>query len=104
MNRLLTKTFSGSTPHERWTGQKPRIAHVRVFGCYLYAYVPKSLRVKLDPTAKRVRFLGTKGVKGYKTLDEESGKVSYTRTTCLTSCLLRKEIQLGRAIVNRLDK
>lgn len=104
MNRLLIKIFSGFIFYERWTGQKLRIVYVRVFGCYLYVYVLKSFRVKFDFTVKRVRFFGIKGVKGYKIFDEESGKVSYIRTICLTSCLLRKEIQLGRVIVNRLDK
>lgn len=36
--------------------------------------------MKLDSTVKKLRFLGyTDGVKGYKTLDEETGYVSYIK-------------------------
>ncbi len=32
------------TPEEAWTGQKPSIDHIRVWGCKCYSYVnPKSL-------------------------------------------------------------
>lgn len=34
----------------------------------------------MDPTARKLRFLSnTEEVKGYKTLDKETGQVSYTR-------------------------
>ena len=36
------------TPHEVWTGKKPSLSHLRVFGCDAYVHVPKEKRTKLD--------------------------------------------------------
>jgi len=34
----------GKTPYEMWWGQKPSIAHVRIFGCLSYAFIPNKFR------------------------------------------------------------
>lgn len=40
-NRLSTKAVEGCTPFEAWSGHKPSVSHLRVFGCICYIYVPK---------------------------------------------------------------
>ena len=57
----------GKTPYEMWWGQKPSIAHVRIFGCLTYAYIPNKFRRKLDPKTEKCVLLGysTKS-KGYQ--------------------------------------
>lgn len=33
LNRSPTKAVVGETPYEAWTGAKPKLSHIRVFGC-----------------------------------------------------------------------
>ena len=47
-NRSPTKALEGVTPHEAWSGTKPDVSSLRVFGCSAYAHVPKAERRKLD--------------------------------------------------------
>jgi hypothetical protein len=55
------------TPHEVWTGKKPSLTHLRVFGCDAYVHVPKENRSKLDKKDEKCIFIGYKdGLKGYK--------------------------------------
>lgn len=46
------------TPEEMWTGEKPDLAHLRIFGCVAYAQLAKEQRGKLDPTSMRGIFVG----------------------------------------------
>ena len=43
-NRSPTKAVDGITPCEAWTGKKPDVAHMCVFGCEAYAHIPKDER------------------------------------------------------------
>lgn len=80
-NRLPTTVFEGSTPFERWTGRKPRIDHLRIFGSPIFAHIPAELRSKIDDRAKKLTFIGySEQIKGYKTYDPASGHVGYTRS------------------------
>lgn len=57
-NRSPTKALTKMTPLEALTGVKPRIDHLRVFGCKAVAFVPKELRRPLDFSGQVVRFVG----------------------------------------------
>jgi hypothetical protein len=39
-NRSPTKAISDMTPLEAWSGNKPKVSHLRSFGCKAYAHVP----------------------------------------------------------------
>ena len=43
-NRSPTMAVKGMTPFEAWTGEKPNVEHLRVFGCAAYAHVAKDER------------------------------------------------------------
>ena len=79
-NRSPTKAVAGMTPFEAWNGYKPDVAHLRVFGCTVYAHIEKDERSKLDPKAKKCILLGY-GVqtKGYRLYDIERKRVFYSR-------------------------
>jgi len=51
-NRSPHRAIEYKTPHERWTGRKPQLQHLRVFGVPVYAHQPKQKRVKLDQKSK----------------------------------------------------
>ena len=41
INRSPTSVLVDKTPMEVWSGHKPSLRHLRVFGCEAYAHVPK---------------------------------------------------------------
>ena len=41
VNRSPSSVLEDKTPHEVWTGKKPSLSHLRVFGCDAYVHVPK---------------------------------------------------------------
>jgi hypothetical protein len=80
VNRSPSLALDDKTPHEIWSGKKPSLQHLRVFGCDAYVHVPKENRSKLDKKAKKCIFIGYKdGVKGYKLWNPETKKTVYSR-------------------------
>ena len=41
INRSPSSALEDKTPQEVWTGKKPSLSHLRVFGCDAYVHVPK---------------------------------------------------------------
>ena len=72
-NRSPTKAVEDKTPYEAWSGDRPNVKHLRVFGCIAYAHVPKDERKKLDSKFRKCIFLGYGAeIKGYQLYDVES--------------------------------
>ena len=66
------------TPQEVWTGKKPSLSHLGVFGCDAYVHVPKEKRTNLDSKSEKCISIGYKdGLKGYKLWNPVTGKVVY---------------------------
>ena len=67
----------GLSPYEKFFDKKPTYNHLRTFGCVAYGHIPKGKRVtKLDPTSKRLLFLGyTKSPAMYRLLDPTDHEV-----------------------------
>jgi len=40
-------------PEEAFTGKKPDVNHIRIFGCLTYSHVPLEKRTKLDPITQQ---------------------------------------------------
>ena len=52
------KRLKWKTPQEIFTGEKPRISHLRVFGCRAYVYLPSEVRTnKLTITNGHLLFV-----------------------------------------------
>jgi hypothetical protein len=58
MNRTPTTAVHGMTPKEKYSGRKPYLSHLKVFGCIAYVHVPDELRIKLDLKAEKCVFIG----------------------------------------------
>ena len=58
-NRSPTKAVEDKTPYEAWSGDRPNVKHLRVFGCIAYAHVLKDERKKLDLSIGSVFLLVT---------------------------------------------
>ena len=60
---ILNRTESSSvkiraTPYELWTGKKPNLEHVRVFGSDTFEHTPKQFTKKFDPCSKKKILVG----------------------------------------------
>lgn len=58
MNMTPTATIHDVTSEEKFTGNKPDLSHLKVFGCIAYVHVLDELRTKLDPKAEKCVFIG----------------------------------------------
>jgi hypothetical protein len=57
-NRSPHKVLGRMTPEEAFTGKRPEIGHIRIFGCLVYCHVPTERRTKLEPTAEKGILVG----------------------------------------------
>lgn len=79
-NHCHTKAIKGRIPYEAWHGEKPRVDHLRVFGCDAYAYVPKDEQGKFDTKARKCILVGYgEETKGYRLNDITARKILYSR-------------------------
>lgn len=80
LNRLPTKVLSGRTPQEAWTGKKPDLKFIKVFGCTTFMKTPATHTTKLEDRSKQVVHLGKDlGMKGYRLYDPISGSLLLSR-------------------------
>ncbi len=80
MNRTPTSAIHGMTPEEKFTGKKPDVSHLKVFGCITYVHVPDEKRSKLDPKAKKCIFIGySLEQKGYKCFNLSTRKLQVSK-------------------------
>ena len=79
-NRSPSRGLEGITPVEALTKRKPKVDHLRIFGCDAYVHIPKDERNKLDSKAKKTIFMGYGNeTKGYRLYDPQRGKIFYSR-------------------------
>ena len=52
------KILKNMTPEEAFTGVKPEVGHLRIFGFPVYIHVPTDKRMKLEPLGKKGTFVG----------------------------------------------
>ena len=79
-NRCPTRAVDEMTPYEAWNGVKPRVEHLRVFGCDVYTHIPKDERGKFDAKARKCIFLGYgKETKGYRLYNPVQQKILHSR-------------------------
>ena len=65
-NRCPHSHLDNKTPEEAFSGKKPDISHLRIFGCPVYVHVPKEKRTKLEPSRRKGILIGFgEIVKGY---------------------------------------
>jgi hypothetical protein len=45
-------------PEEMFTGKKPEVSHLKIFGFLVFVHIPKEKRTKMDPSRKKRIFIG----------------------------------------------
>jgi len=57
-NASPTRTLTDMTPEEAWSGNKPDVSHLKIFGCHAFMHIPKEHRDKLGSKSLLCTFLG----------------------------------------------
>jgi hypothetical protein len=79
-NRCATKALDSKTPQEAWSGRKPDVSHLRVFGCKAFAHVPDEKRTKLESKSMPCVFLGYyEGTKVYRLMCVKTKRIIKSR-------------------------
>lgn len=79
VNRSPTKGLQ-VTPEERFSGEKPDLSNLHVFGTVVMTHIPKVGRKKWDPKSREGIFVGyAAGFKGYRVYNPRSRKVYVSR-------------------------
>ncbi len=79
-NRCPSKALNSKTPQEAWSGRKPNVSHLRVFGCKAFAHVPDEKRTKLESKSMPCVFLGYyEGTKAYRLICLETKRIIKSR-------------------------
>ena len=58
MNRTPTAAVHGMNREEQFTGKKPDVSNLKVFGYIAYVHVPYELQKKLGPKVEKCIFIG----------------------------------------------
>jgi hypothetical protein len=57
-NRSPHRILGRKTPEEAFTGRRPDVEHIRIFGCLTYSHVRSKKRIKLDSTDQQGILVG----------------------------------------------
>jgi hypothetical protein len=57
-NRLSHSALGFKTPEEMFSGKKPEVSHLKIFGCLVFVHILKEKRTKMDPSGKKGIFVG----------------------------------------------
>lgn len=80
LNRCPTRAIWNKTLFEAWSGRKPSVNDLKIFGCVCYAQVPKEKRTKLEETSEKCIFIGYSSMsKGYRLYNLKTMKVIISR-------------------------
>ena len=55
-NISMHAVLDEKNPEEVFTGEKPDISNLRIFGCLVYVHIPKEKRTKMEPYGKKGNF------------------------------------------------
>ncbi|KAI5333503.1 hypothetical protein L3X38_023634 [Prunus dulcis] len=102
LNRCPTKALNKVTPFEAFTGRKPGVAHLKIFGSPCHVLIPSALRHKLEENSHKCIFVGY-GLyeKGYRLFDPSNRKIMLSRDVKFDEESLWKwdNVQEGEIIV-----
>lgn len=68
------------TPYEMWTGRKPNLEGLRIFGSPVMVHIPKEKRTKWDKKSKKHILVGfPENIKGYRVYDPVKNQITTSR-------------------------
>jgi hypothetical protein len=80
LNKTLLKSTGNKTPYEWWTGSKPTVSHLRVFGCIAHVKDAKPNLKKLEDRSQPMIFVGYEpGSAAYRCYNPSTKRVHISR-------------------------
>ena len=79
LNRSYTKTLKDETPYENWSGRKPYVDHLRVFGSVVHVKPARKVSKREDRSILMILIGYECGTKVYRCLDPMNFKVTISR-------------------------
>jgi hypothetical protein len=79
-NRSPHRILKDMTPEEAFSGKKPNVENLRIFGCLVYSHILRDKRNKLEPLGKKGIFVGYgDSSKAYRIYIPEQHKIEANR-------------------------
>ena len=79
-NRTPHRVLENKIPEEVFSGKKPEVSHLRIFGCPVYIHILKEKRTKLDPSGRKGIFVGySESLKAYRIYFPRFKKIDISR-------------------------
>jgi hypothetical protein len=79
-NRSPHRILKDMTPEEAFSGKKPNVENLRIFGCLVCSHIPKDKRNKLEPSGKKGIFIGySDSSKAYRIYIPKQHKIEVSR-------------------------
>ena len=94
-NRSPHRILKDMTPEEAFSGKKPNVENLRIFGCPVYSHIPKDKRNKLEPSGKKGIFVGySDSSKAYRIYIPKQHKIEVSRDVMFNERMaFRKSIE-----------
>lgn len=107
-NRSVVSGLNNKTPFELWTGKKPDISHLRIFGSKIMVHIPKEKRLKFDKKSKECILVGYPDhVKGYRYYNPQNNQISTSRDIVVIEEVNRNdlvEIKIDESIPDSMEE
>lgn len=89
LNRTLGPLSHTTTPFELWLDTKPRVSHLRNFGCNASVLIPDIFRKKWDAKAEKLIFVCyQKESENYRLLDPETSRIFVSKNVIFNATKL----------------
>ena len=80
-NHTPHRVLENKTLEEVFFSKKPKVNHLRIFGCPVYIHISKEKRTKLDPSGRKGIFVGyCESSKAYRIYFPGFKKIDISRT------------------------
>lgn len=91
-NRTVASALNGRTPFELWTGMKPNVSHLRIFGSTIMVHIPKQKRLKWHKKAEKCILVGySEEVKGYRVYNPRTKEITTSRDVTVMEKTMQAE-------------
>ena len=79
LNRCSTKRLKEKVPKEVWSGRKPLVSHLRIFGSLCYKHILDAKRRKLEDKTEPMILIGCHVTGAYRLYNSHKQKVEIIR-------------------------
>jgi hypothetical protein len=99
-NKIPHHILKNMTPEEDFSGKKPNVENLRIFGCLIYFHIPKDKRNKLETSRKNRIFMGySDSSKAYRIYILEQHKIEVNRDVTFN-----ERMAFGKSIEENIEE